>query len=135
MIRTRQNEHSRDYLRLNEMLLTIGSVMLNIGNFQAYSLKFKVIGVGTQRKLGFDQYYGLLVIHARFPFPAFVRKWIYNVMSILVFYSIMMTWSEFLSHRIYSMSGDKVTCQACIIFTSLVVFCFILYSKKTKSFK
>ncbi|WP_445719908.1 cytochrome c biogenesis protein CcsA [Flavobacterium sp.] len=81
---------------INEMALTVGLVMLTIGNFLGGQWANESWG----RYWGWDpkETWALIsimvyafVIHARFV-PALRGRWIYNVMSVLAFASILMTY-------------------------------------------
>ena len=81
---------------INEMALTVGLVMLTIGNFLGGQWANESWG----RYWGWDpkETWALIsimiyafVIHARFV-PALRGKWIYNVMSVFAFASILMTY-------------------------------------------
>jgi cytochrome c-type biogenesis protein CcsB len=100
---------------INEMALTIGLVMLTIGNFLGGQWANESWG----RYWGWDpkETWALIsimvyafVIHARFV-PALRGLWIYNVMSILAFYSILMTYfgvNFYLTGLHSYASGEKV---------------------------
>ena len=98
------NEKNKDRMKLsideitfiNEMALTVGLVMLTIGNFLGGQWANESWG----RYWGWDpkETWALIsimvyafVIHARFV-PALRGRWIYNVMSVLAFASILMTY-------------------------------------------
>jgi len=100
---------------INEMALTIGLVMLTIGNFHGGQWANESWG----RYWGWDpkETWALIsimiyafVIHARFV-PALRGNWIYNLMSIIAFYSILMTYfgvNFYLTGMHSYASGDKV---------------------------
>ena len=76
------------------------------------------------------------VIHARFV-PALRGKWIYNLMSILAFYSIMMTYfgvNFYLTGLHSYASGDKVVTpvEAYYSLSILIVLAFFSYLKNKK---
>lgn len=98
------NEKNKERMKLsideityiNEMALTVGLVMLTIGNFLGGQWANESWG----RYWGWDpkETWALIsimvyafVIHARFV-PALRGRWIYNVMSVLAFASILMTY-------------------------------------------
>lgn len=98
------NEKNKEKMKLNideisyinEMALTVGLVMLTIGNFLGGQWANESWG----RYWGWDpkETWALIsimiyafVIHARFV-PALRGRWIYNVMSVLAFASILMTY-------------------------------------------
>src|SRR5690606_35450862 len=81
---------------INEMALTVGLVMLTIGNFMGGQWANESWG----RYWGWDpkETWALIsimvyafVIHMRFV-PALRGLWVYNLISVLAFYSIMMTY-------------------------------------------
>jgi cytochrome c-type biogenesis protein CcsB len=107
--------HIQEITYINEMAVTIGLVMLTIGNFLGGQWANESWG----RYWGWDpkETWALIsimiyafVIHARFV-PALRGKWIYNLMSVLAFYSIMMTYfgvNFYLTGLHSYASGDKV---------------------------
>ncbi|WLD24773.1 cytochrome c biogenesis protein CcsA [Flavobacterium dauae] len=100
---------------INEMALTIGLVMLTIGNFMGGQWANESWG----RYWGWDpkETWALIsimvyafVIHMRFV-PALRGLWIYNLISVLAFYSIMMTYfgvNFYLSGLHSYAKGDQV---------------------------
>ena len=126
---------------INEMALTIGLVMLTIGNFLGGQWANESWG----RYWGWDpkETWALIsimvyafVIHARFV-PGMRNKWIFNLMSILAYYMIMMTYfgvNFYLSGKHSYASGDKVVTPtfvyyslACVVL--LGIFSYIKYKK------
>ncbi|WP_276974314.1 cytochrome c biogenesis protein CcsA, partial [Flavobacterium filum] len=117
------NEKNKEKMKLNiqeityinEMALTIGLVMLTIGNFLGGQWANESWG----RYWGWDpkETWALIsimvyafVIHARFV-PALRGTWVFNLMSIFAFYSIMMTYfgvNFYLTGLHSYASGDKV---------------------------
>ncbi|MBF6608302.1 MAG: cytochrome c biogenesis protein CcsA [Flavobacterium sp.] len=107
--------HIKEITYINEMALTIGLVMLTIGNFLGGQWANESWG----RYWGWDpkETWALIsimvyafVIHARFV-PALKTKWVFNVMSVFAFYSIMMTYfgvNFYLTGLHSYASGDKV---------------------------
>lgn len=105
----------REITIINEMALTVGLVMLTIGNFLGGQWANESWG----RYWGWDpkETWALIsimvyafVIHARFV-PALRGKWIFNLMSIFAFYSILMTYfgvNFYLSGLHSYAKGDKV---------------------------
>lgn len=105
----------REITIINEMALTVGLVMLTIGNFLGGQWANESWG----RYWGWDpkETWALIsimvyafVIHMRFV-PALKGKWIFNLMSIIAFYSIMMTYFgvNFYLTGLHSYAkGDKV---------------------------
>ncbi len=100
---------------INEMALTIGLVMLTIGNFLGGQWANESWG----RYWGWDpkETWALIsimvyafVIHARLV-PGMRGRWIYNVMSVFAFYSILMTYfgvNFYLTGLHSYASGEKV---------------------------
>jgi ABC-type transport system involved in cytochrome c biogenesis permease subunit len=120
LFRTEKNKAKMDLnikeiTYINEMALTIGLVMLTIGNFLGGQWANESWG----RYWGWDpkETWALIsimvyafVIHARFV-PALRGVWIYNLMSVAAFYSIMMTYfgvNFYLTGLHSYASGDKV---------------------------
>lgn len=121
MIFTTKNNKAKMELNLkeityiNEMAITVGLVMLTIGNFMGGQWANESWG----RYWGWDpkETWALIsimvyafVIHMRFV-PALRGLWIYNLMSILAFYSIMMTYfgvNFYLSGLHSYAKGDQV---------------------------
>ena len=126
---------------INEMALTIGLVMLTIGNFLGGQWANESWG----RYWGWDpkETWALIsimiyafVIHARFV-PALRGKWIYNLMSVLAFYSIMMTYfgvNFYLSGLHSYASGDKVVTPTFIYYSvaAIAVLAIISYWRTNK---
>lgn len=112
---------------INEMALTIGLVMLTIGNFLGGQWANESWG----RYWGWDpkETWALVsimvyafVIHARFV-PSLRGKWVFNVMSIFAFYSILMTYfgvNFYLTGLHSYASGDKVVTPS-FIYVSVVL--------------
>ena len=100
---------------INEMALTVGLIMLTIGNFMGGQWANESWG----RYWGWDpkETWALIsimvyafVIHMRFV-PALRGLWIYNLMTVLAFYSIMMTYfgvNFYLSGLHSYAKGDQV---------------------------
>jgi len=107
--------HIKEITYINEMALTIGLIMLTIGNFLGGQWANESWG----RYWGWDpkETWALIsimvyafVIHARFV-PALRGRWIFNFMSVLAYYSIMMTYfgvNFYLTGLHSYASGDKV---------------------------
>ncbi len=126
---------------INEMALTIGLVMLTIGNFLGGQWANESWG----RYWGWDpkETWALIsimvyafVIHARFV-PFFRGLYAYNVMSIFAFASILMTYfgvNFYLTGLHSYASGDKViTPNFVYITTSIItVFVIVVYFKYKK---
>ena len=129
---------------INEMALTIGLVMLTIGNFLGGQWANESWG----RYWGWDpkETWALIsimiyafVIHARFV-PALRGKWIYNLMSIIAFYSIMMTYfgvNFYLTGLHSYASGDKVVTPDFVYYSvaCVAVLGLISYINYRKYFK
>lgn len=146
------NEKNKDKMKLNileityinEMALTIGLVMLTIGNFLGGQWANESWG----RYWGWDpkETWALIsimvyafVIHARFV-PALRGKWVFNLMSILAFYSIMMTYfgvNFYLSGLHSYAKGDKVVTPTFVYVSVACVFllAFASYFKFKKYYK
>jgi ABC-type transport system involved in cytochrome c biogenesis permease subunit len=136
--------HIKEITYINEMALTIGLVMLTIGNFLGGQWANESWG----RYWGWDpkETWALIsimvyafVIHARFV-PSLRGKWIFNLMSVVAFYSIMMTYfgvNFYLTGLHSYASGDKVVTPTFIYYS--VAFVLVLgtlsYIKYKKVFK
>jgi len=109
---------------INEMALTIGLVMLTIGNFLGGQWANESWG----RYWGWDpkETWALIsimiyafVIHARFV-PSLRGKWVFNLMSVVAFYSIMMTYfgvNFYLTGMHSYASGDKVVTPSFVYYS------------------
>lgn len=129
----RMELHIKEITYINEMALTIGLIMLTIGNFLGGQWANESWG----RYWGWDpkETWALIsimvyafVIHARFV-PKMRGKWIYNLLSIIAFYSIMMTYfgvNFYLSGLHSYASGDKVVTPAFVYWS--VAFVAVLGS-------
>ena len=129
---------------INEMALTVGLVMLTIGNFLGGQWANESWG----RYWGWDpkETWALIsimvyafVIHARFV-PGLRSKWFYNVMSVFAFYSILMTYfgvNFYLTGLHSYASGDKVVTPSFIYISvaSLILISTISYFKFKKHYK
>ena len=137
--------HIQEITYINEMALTIGLVMLTIGNFLGGQWANESWG----RYWGWDpkETWALIsimiyafVIHARFV-PALRGKWIYNLMSVLAFYSIMMTYfgvNFYLTGLHSYASGDKVVTPVFVYYSLafvilLATFAYFKYKKHLKN--
>jgi len=139
--KARMSLNIKEITYINEMALTIGLVMLTIGNFLGGQWANESWG----RYWGWDpkETWALIsimvyafVIHARFV-PGMRNKWIFNLMSILAYYMIMMTYfgvNFYLSGKHSYASGDKVVTPtfvyyslACVVL--LGIFSYIKYKK------
>ncbi|MCC9044523.1 cytochrome c biogenesis protein CcsA [Myroides sp. M-43] len=129
---------------INEMALTVGLVLLTIGNFLGGQWANESWG----RYWGWDpkETWALIsimiyafVIHARLV-PAMRGTWIYNVFSVVAYYSIMMTYfgvNFYLSGLHSYASGDKVITPTIIWWSLgfviiLSVLSFFKYKKYLK---
>jgi cytochrome c-type biogenesis protein CcsB len=113
---------------INEMALTIGLVMLTIGNFLGGQWANESWG----RYWGWDpkETWALIsimiyafVIHARFV-PALRGKWVYNVMAVFAFYSILMTYfgvNFYLTGLHSYASGDKVVTPSFVYYSVAII--------------
>lgn len=127
----RMELHIREITYINEMALTIGLVMLTIGNFLGGQWANESWG----RYWGWDpkETWALIsimvyafVIHARFV-PFFRGKWAFNLMSMIAFYSIMMTYfgvNFYLTGLHSYASGEKVVTPNSVYYS--VVFLILL---------
>lgn len=133
--------HIKEITYINELALTVGLVMLTIGNFLGGQWANESWG----RYWGWDpkETWALIsimvyafVIHARFV-PALRGKWIFNLMSIMAFYSIMMTYfgvNFYLTGKHSYASGDSVVTpeefyHSLIILAILGIASYIKYNK------
>lgn len=130
----RMELHIKEISYINEMALTIGLVMLTIGNFLGGQWANESWG----RYWGWDpkETWALIsimvyafVIHARFV-PIFRNRWAFSFLSVIAYYSIMMTYfgvNFYLSGLHSYASGDKVVTPgfvyisvACVIVLGIV---------------
>ncbi|MEZ4787726.1 MAG: cytochrome c biogenesis protein CcsA [Flavobacterium haoranii] len=146
------NENNKNKLKLaidelsyiNEMALTVGLVMLTIGNFLGGQWANESWG----RYWGWDpkETWALIsimvyafVIHARLV-PGLRGRWAFNVMSVFAFYSILMTYFgvNFYLVGLHSYaSGDKVVTPT-FVYVSVgiaVLLSILSYIKYKKYFK
>src|SRR5690606_28181170 len=133
-----------DLSYVNEMALTVGLVMLTIGNFLGGQWANESWG----RYWGWDpkETWALIsimvyasVIHARLV-PGLRSRWIFNVMAIFAFYSILMTYfgvNFYLSGLHSYASGDKVVTPIFIYISVALVtlLCVLSYFKFKKYYK
>ncbi len=140
----KMNLHIQEITYINEMALTIGLVMLTIGNFLGGQWANESWG----RYWGWDpkETWALIsimiyafVIHSRFV-PALRGKWIYNVMSVAAIYSIMMTYFgvNFYLKGLHSYaSGDKVVTPNFVFYSLaiLLLLASVSYFKNKKYLK
>ncbi|HEX8574911.1 MAG TPA: cytochrome c biogenesis protein CcsA [Flavobacterium sp.] len=133
--KVKMNLNIQEITYINEMAATIGLVMFTIGNFLGGQWANESWG----RYWGWDpkETWALIsimdyafIIHARFV-PALRGKWIYNLMSILAFYAIMMTYfgvNFYLTGLHSYASGDKVVTPAFIYYSLAIVGILGLFS-------
>ncbi len=146
------NDKNKDKMKLtiaeisyiNEMAITVGLVMLTIGNFLGGQWANESWG----RYWGWDpkETWALIsimiyafVIHARFV-PGLRSKWVYNVMSVFAFYSILMTYfgvNFYLTGLHSYASGDKVVTPSFIYISvfSLILLSIISFFRFKKYYK
>ncbi|MEC4117189.1 cytochrome c biogenesis protein CcsA [Myroides phaeus] len=140
----RMDLNIKELTYINEMALTVGLVLLTIGNFLGGQWANESWG----RYWGWDpkETWALIsimvyafVIHARLV-PAMRGTWIYNLFSVVAYYSIMMTYfgvNFYLSGLHSYASGDKVITPAAVWYsvafiTVLGVLSFFKYKKHLK---
>jgi len=142
--KTKMDLNIKEITYINEMALTIGLVMLTIGNFLGGQWANESWG----RYWGWDpkETWALIsimiyafVIHARFV-PALRGKWIFNLMSIIAFYSIMMTYfgvNFYLTGLHSYASGDKVVTPTFVYYSVAIVavLATVSYWRYRKVFK
>lgn len=128
---------------VNEMALTIGLVMLSIGNFLGGQWANESWG----RYWGWDpkETWALVsimvyafVIHMRFV-PALRGKWIFNFFSVLAFASILMTYFgvNFYLTGLHSYASGEVRTPVYFLYMAIVVFIIggVSYIQYKKHFK
>ena len=126
--KTKMDLNIKEITYINEMALTIGLVMLTIGNFLGGQWANESWG----RYWGWDpkETWALIsimvyafVIHARFV-PALRGKWVYNVMAVFAFYSILMTYfgvNFYLTGLHSYASGDKVVTPSFVYYSVAII--------------
>jgi cytochrome c-type biogenesis protein CcsB len=126
--RARMELNIKEITYINEMALTIGLVMLTIGNFLGGQWANESWG----RYWGWDpkETWALIsimvyafVIHARLV-PGMRGRWIFNLMSVVAYYSIMMTYfgvNFYLTGLHSYASGDKVVTPAFVYYSAASV--------------
>jgi cytochrome c-type biogenesis protein CcsB len=129
---------------INELSLTVGLIMLTIGNFLGGQWANESWG----RYWGWDpkETWALIsiliyafVLHMRLV-PGLRGKWIFNLMTILAFSSIMMTYfgvNFYLSGLHSYASGDKVITPDFVYYSLafVLILAFFSYFKYKKHFK
>jgi len=129
---------------VNELALTVGLIMLTIGNFLGGMWANESWG----RYWGWDpkETWALIsimiyafVIHMRLV-PGLRSKWLFNLAAIIAFASIVMTYfgvNFYLSGLHSYASGDKVITPNFVYYSMLFVFLlgFLSYFKHKKYFK
>src|SRR5690606_2481899 len=120
--------HIKELTYINEMALTIGLVMLTIGNFLGGQWANESWG----RYWGWDpkETWALVsimvyafVIHMRF-IPGLRNRWVFTVSSVFAFYAIMMTYfgvNFYLSGLHSYASGDKVVTPSFIYYSVAIL--------------
>tara|TARA_B100001765_G_scaffold215365_1_gene186998 strand:- start:36246 stop:39539 length:3294 start_codon:yes stop_codon:yes gene_type:complete len=140
----RMDLNIRELTIINEMALTVGLVMLTIGNFLGGQWANESWG----RYWGWDpkETWALIsimvyafVIHMRLV-PGLRGKWFFNLMAILAYGSILMTYfgvNFWLSGLHSYASGDNILNlnRALIIFGCVIAFALIAYPKYKKYYK
>ncbi len=133
--RARMELNIKEITYINEMALTIGLIMLTIGNFLGGQWANESWG----RYWGWDpkETWALVsimvyafVIHARFV-PWFRGKWTFNFMSVLAYYSIMMTYfgvNFYLTGLHSYASGDRVVTPTFVYISVACVLALGLFS-------
>jgi cytochrome c-type biogenesis protein CcsB len=136
--------HIKEITYINEMAVTIGLVMLTIGNFLGGQWANESWG----RYWGWDpkETWALIsimiyafVIHARFV-PGLRNKWVFNVMTVVAFYSIMMTYfgvNFYLTGLHSYASGDKVVTPTFVYYSvaCVIILAFVSYLSYRKHLK
>ena len=129
---------------INELSLTVGLIMLTIGNFLGGQWANESWG----RYWGWDpkETWALIsimiyafILHMRI-IPGLKGKWMFNLMSVIAFSSIMMTYfgvNFYLSGLHSYASGDKVITPDFVYYSAAFVFLlgFFSYFKYNKYFK
>ena len=129
---------------INELTITVGLIMLTIGNFLGGQWANESWG----RYWGWDpkETWALIsimiyafILHMRL-IPGLRSKWIFNLMSIIAYASILMTYfgvNFYLSGLHSYASGDKVITPDFVYYSSVFVFIlgFASYFKYKKYFK
>ena len=142
--RKRMDLNIRELTIINEMALTVGLVMLTIGNFLGGQWANESWG----RYWGWDpkETWALIsimvyafVIHMRLV-PGLRGKWLFNLMSILAYGSILMTYfgvNFWLSGLHSYASGENILNlnRALMIFGGVILFALIAYPKYRKYYK
>lgn len=146
------NEKNKEKMKLNiqeityinEMALTIGLVMLTIGNFlggqwanESWGRYWSWDPKETWALISIMIY--AFVIHARFV-PSLRGKWVFNLMSVVAYYSILMTYfgvNFYLTGMHSYASGDKVVTPSFVYYSvgcvaSLGLISYINYRKYFK---
>jgi cytochrome c-type biogenesis protein CcsB len=140
----KMNLHIKEITYINEMTLTVGLVMLTIGNFlggqwanESWGRYWSWDPKETWALISIMIY--AFVIHARFV-PAMRGKWIFNLMSVLAYYSIMMTYfgvNFYLTGMHSYASGDKVVTPAFVYYSiaCVTILGFLSYLSYKKHWK
>lgn len=142
--KVKMNLNIQEITYINEMAITIGLVMLTIGNFLGGQWANESWG----RYWGWDpkETWALIsimvyafVIHARFV-PFLRGKWVFNLMSVVAYASIMMTYfgvNFYLTGKHSYASGEKVVTPVFAYYSFIIVFVlgFFAYFKHQKYLK
>lgn len=124
----KMNLNIQEITYITELALTIGLVMLTIGNFLGGQWANESWG----RYWGWDpkETWALIsimiyafVIHARFV-PSLRGRWVFNLMSVVAFYSILMTYfgvNFYLTGLHSYASGDKVVTPSFVYYSLVFV--------------
>ncbi len=138
------NLNLKELTIINELTITVGLIMLTIGNFLGGQWANESWG----RYWGWDpkETWALIsimiyafILHMRL-IPGLRGKWIFNLMSIIAYASILMTYfgvNFYLSGLHSYASGDKIITPDFVYYSALFVFIlgFASYFKHKKYFK
>jgi hypothetical protein len=114
---------------INELALTIGLIMLTIGNFLEANGRMNLgvdIGDGILKKPGLYFYFGICLCTSHASSSWSKRNMGFNFASVVAFSSIMMTYFgvNFYLVGLHSYaSGDQVITPSFIYYTQLECFC------------
>lgn len=126
--RKKMDLNLKELTYINEMTLTVGLVMLTIGNFLGGQWANESWG----RYWGWDpkETWALIsimiyafVIHVRL-IPGMRSKWLFNLLAVIAFYSIMMTYfgvNFYLSGKHSYASGDKIVTPTFLYWSVAIV--------------
>ena len=141
----KMNLNIKEITYINEMTLTVGLVMLSIGNFlggqwanESWGRYWSWDPKETWALISIMVY--AFVIHARFV-PSLRGKWVFNLMSVFAYFSIMMTYfgvNYYLTNGMHSYAtGDKVVTPSFVYYAlgSVVLLGILSYGKYKKHLK